>query len=61
MRRASKLAIRASDAEPAQAARVALEERYGSVPLTEADVIIALGADGFMLLTIIPNKAVINL
>ncbi|NRA99800.1 MAG: NAD kinase [Rhodobacteraceae bacterium] len=56
MRRASKLAIRASDAEPAQAARVALEERYGSVPLTEADVIIALGGDGFMLQTLAETR-----
>lgn len=42
----------ASRAESAQAALAALSERYGNVPEAEADVIVALGGDGFMLHTL---------
>lgn len=47
-----KIAFAASSADDAQAARRALSERYGDVPLAEADVIVALGGDGFMLHTL---------
>ncbi|HEY3799962.1 MAG TPA: NAD kinase [Caulobacteraceae bacterium] len=43
------LAFLAGDRPEAQAARTALAERYGEVPETEADVLVALGGDGFML------------
>ena len=47
-----KIAFAASSADDAQAARRALSERYGDVPFAEADVIVALGGDGFMLHTL---------
>ncbi len=43
------LAFVASDAAPAQEAARLLTERYGSVAPETADVIVALGGDGFML------------
>src|SRR5258706_16167473 len=43
------LAFVASDAAPAQEAARLLTERYGSVASEAADVIVALGGDGFML------------
>ena len=46
------LAFSASPTDEAQAAREALVGRYGSVPVEEADVIVALGGDGFMLQTL---------
>ncbi|HVJ51995.1 MAG TPA: NAD kinase [Aliidongia sp.] len=46
------LAFVASDSEAAQAALVEMTERYGSVSTDEADVIVALGGDGFMLETL---------
>jgi NAD+ kinase len=46
------LAFVASERPEAQFARVRLTKRYGSVPLDEADVIVALGGDGFMLETL---------
>jgi NAD+ kinase len=45
------LAFVASDGEAAQAALAELKERYRSVPPDQADVIVALGGDGFMLET----------
>ncbi|WP_101068955.1 NAD kinase [Roseovarius salinarum] len=42
----------ASDDPVAQTARAALIARYGNVPEHEADVIVALGGDGFMLHTL---------
>lgn len=42
----------ASDAEPAQAALRVLADRYGCVDLDQADVVVALGGDGFMLQTL---------
>ena len=39
----------ASDTPVAQQARRKLSERYGDLPPLEADVIVALGGDGFMI------------
>lgn len=39
----------ASPTPPAQAAREALERRYGGADLDRADVVVVLGGDGFML------------
>lgn len=44
-----KIAFLASDTATAQAARGALVMRYGNHDKAEADVIVALGGDGFML------------
>ncbi len=48
----SKIAFTASHADVAQTARAALVTRYGNASLEEADVIVALGGDGFMLQTL---------
>ncbi len=45
----TKIAILASDTPEAQAAAAELHARYGEVPQSEADVIVALGGDGLML------------
>src|ERR1044071_4945157 len=45
-------ALLASSAEAAQAAEALLRERYNFVPLEEAEQIIALGGDGFLLQTL---------
>ena len=47
-----RIAFTASRAEVAQTARAALVTRYGNADLAEADVIVALGGDGFMLQTL---------
>jgi NAD+ kinase len=47
-----RLAFLASDRPEAQAARQALAARYGEVSEAEADTIVALGGDGFMLETL---------
>ena len=47
-----KIAFMASDAPVAQVARATLKGRYGNVSPEEADVIVALGGDGFMLQTL---------
>lgn len=47
-----RLHITASDAPQAQEALVALTQRYGTVPRLDADIIVALGGDGFMLHTL---------
>jgi NAD+ kinase len=47
-----KIAVVASDAPEAQKAHTRLIELYGSVPTSGADVIVALGGDGFMLETL---------
>ena len=47
-----RIAFAASDAPSAQTARAALVARFGAVPEAEADVIVALGGDGFMLHTL---------
>lgn len=52
MKKSPALAFVASEAPIAQAARRTLADRYGDVPPQEADVIVALGGDGFMLHTL---------
>jgi NAD+ kinase len=47
-----KLAFTAADGKLAEEARAALAARYGDTPLDQADVIVALGGDGFMLHTL---------
>ncbi len=47
-----RIAFLASDAELAQDAKNELTAYYGNVPPAEADVIVALGGDGFMLQTL---------
>ena len=47
-----KIAFVASDVTVAQTARAVLIGRYGNVPLEDAEVIVALGGDGFMLQTL---------
>ncbi|WP_299622583.1 NAD kinase [uncultured Tateyamaria sp.] len=47
-----RIAFAASRAAVAQTARATLIGRYGNVPLDEAEVIVALGGDGFMLQTL---------
>lgn len=49
---ASKMALVASNAGSAKAAERMLMRRYKFVPLEEADLVIALGGDGFMLHTL---------
>ncbi|MEM7719121.1 MAG: NAD kinase [Pseudomonadota bacterium] len=52
MRPSNSIAFRASRAPVAQAAMHALEARYGQALLEDADVVVALGGDGFMLETL---------
>lgn len=47
-----KIAFAAADSEEAQQSRELLDARYGGVAPAEADVIVALGGDGFMLETL---------
>lgn len=47
-----RLALLASPADEAQAALQALQQRYGNHSLEQADVIVPLGGDGFMLQTL---------
>ncbi|MCC2665331.1 MAG: ppnK [Geminicoccaceae bacterium] len=47
-----KTAFRAADTSEAQAGLAELQARYDHVPVEEADVIVALGGDGFMLETL---------
>ena len=49
---AKKIAFVASDAPTAQTARATLVSRFGDVPEAKAEVIVALGGDGFMLHTL---------
>lgn len=49
---AEHMAFVAANTPPAQAARAKLEDLYQSKPPADADVIVALGGDGFMLQTI---------
>jgi NAD+ kinase len=48
----SRIAFRASPAEAAQDALAVLTARYGQQGLDTADVVVALGGDGFMLQTL---------
>lgn len=52
MSRFSRMALLASPTEPAEAAAEALRALYDWSPLAEAEVIVALGGDGFMLQTL---------
>jgi NAD+ kinase len=52
-----RLAFVASDRPEAQAARARLARRHGDVPEAEADVVVALGGDGFMLQVLHRNLA----
>ena len=47
-----KIAFTAATVPVAQSARTALVARYGDHPLEAADIIVALGGDGFMLHTL---------
>ncbi|MBS9477820.1 NAD kinase [Ancylobacter radicis] len=47
-----RISFVASDAPDAQQARALLVERYGDEPVDEADIVVALGGDGFMLQTL---------
>ena len=46
------VAFVATDSDPAQAALASLHERYGKISPKDADVIVALGGDGYMLETL---------
>ncbi len=48
----TRLAFLASDRPEAQDARATLVERYGDTPTHEAEIVVALGGDGFMLETL---------
>ncbi len=52
-----KMAFTAARADVAKTALAALVDRYGDVPQAEADVIVALGGDGFMLHTLHATQA----
>jgi len=48
----SRFAFVSSDTTDARAARTALAARYGDVPIEEAEIVVALGGDGFLLQTL---------
>ena len=50
--RLDRIAFLSSSAEEAESACRQLQARYGGVPADEADIIVALGGDGFMLQTL---------
>jgi NAD+ kinase len=52
-----RFAFVASDTSIAQQSQRRLVERYGEVPTAEAEVIVALGGDGFMLRTLHTHRA----
>ncbi|KRE89539.1 NAD kinase [Frateuria sp. Soil773] len=52
-----RFAFVASETSVAQQARRKLVERYGDVPAVEAEAIVALGGDGFMLRTLHAHRA----
>jgi len=47
-----KICFMASEADAAEASKGVLTDLYGQVPANQADVIVALGGDGFMLSTL---------
>jgi len=53
----TRIAFVASQTEEAQAIRTALAQRHGDAALEEAEVIVALGGDGFMLRTLHRHRA----
>ena len=52
MAKPQRINFTASDSKIAQEALARLSARYGKVPMEKADVIVALGGDGFMLQTL---------
>ena len=52
MKTSQRITFLASEAEAAQTALALLSARYGSAPVETAEVIVALGGDGFMLQTL---------
>ena len=52
-----RIAFVASQTEEAQAIRAALAQRHGDAALEDAEVIVALGGDGFMLRTLHRHRA----
>jgi NAD+ kinase len=50
--RYDRIAFVASAHPDAESARAALSDRYGDVPMDKAEVVVALGGDGFMLQTL---------
>ncbi len=52
-----RIAFTASDAPIAQEAAELLDRRYAGVPFDEADIVVALGGDGFMLQTLHATEA----
>lgn len=52
MAQTTRISFAASDSPLAQEAHARLAARYGNVPIEEAEVIVALGGDGFMLHTL---------
>lgn len=56
-RRFEKVAFVASDSDSAQEALAELSDLYNASPLEDADVIVALGGDGFMLQTLHQHMA----
>ncbi|CDX11282.1 putative inorganic polyphosphate/ATP-NAD kinase [Mesorhizobium sp. ORS 3324] len=48
----SRFAFVSSDTDDARAALQSLSSRYGQIPVAEADIIVALGGDGFLLQTL---------
>ena len=53
-----RVAFVASETNVAQQARRKLVDRYGDVPVTDAEVIVALGGDGFMLRTLHAHRVI---
>ncbi|TIO99704.1 MAG: NAD kinase, partial [Mesorhizobium sp.] len=49
---ASRFAFVSSDTDDARAALQSLSSRYGQISFAEADIIVALGGDGFLLQTL---------
>jgi len=52
LRRVERICVLASTAQLAQESRARLVARYGDTPFAEADVVVCLGGDGFMLETL---------
>lgn len=55
-----RIAFVSSDMAPAREALDRLCDRYGQVAMAEADVIVALGGDGFMLQTLNASRALLR-
>ena len=57
MARTGRIAFRSNGTPVAEAAKAALVARHGNAPEAEAEVIVALGGDGFMLQTLHAHHA----